>query len=51
MFVYKRTGEEVPMTANRDVWMDDELLKVRKKEKESESDIIREMMGEKKGRK
>ena len=29
VFVYKRTGEEVSMTANRDVWMDEELLKAR----------------------
>lgn len=29
VFVYKRTGEEVGMTANRDVWMDEELLKAR----------------------
>jgi hypothetical protein len=29
VFVYKRTGEEISMTAGRDVWMDEELLKVR----------------------
>ena len=29
VFVYKRTGEEVSMTAGRDVWMDEELLKAR----------------------
>ena len=29
VFVYKRTGEEVSMTAKRDVWMDEELLKAR----------------------
>ena len=29
VFVYKRTGEEVGMTANRDVWMDEELLRAR----------------------
>lgn len=28
VFVYQRTGEEINMVPGRDVWMDDELLKV-----------------------